>query len=91
MIGNVWLDRKSDKLTYNIEDPDYHLLTSGADVDDSTEIDPTQKAASTDGRSPRAILVSTFSDELALHTAGRASFQRIQRILARQNPPRKNL
>ena len=72
MIGNVWLDRKSDKLTYNIEDPDYHLLTSGADVDKSTEIDPTQKAASTDGRSPRAILVSTFSDELALHTAGRA-------------------
>ena len=72
MIGNVWLDRKSDKLTYNIEDPDYHLLTSGADVDDSTEIDPTQKAASTDGRSPSAILVSTFSDELALHTAGKA-------------------
>ena len=38
----------------------------------ATEIDPTQKVASTDGRSPTAILVSTFSDELAIHTAGRA-------------------
>jgi predicted AlkP superfamily pyrophosphatase or phosphodiesterase len=72
MIGNVWLDRKTGKLTYNIEDPDYRILTPGADVDKSTEIDPTQKVASTDGRSPTAILVSTFSDELALHTAGRA-------------------
>ena len=72
MIGNVWLDRKTAKLTYNIEDPDHHILTAGADVDKSTEIDPTQKVASTDGRSPSAILVSTFSDELSLHTAGKA-------------------
>jgi hypothetical protein len=41
-------------------------------VSKATEIDPTQKVASTDGRSPAAILVSTFSDELAIHTAGRA-------------------
>jgi predicted AlkP superfamily pyrophosphatase or phosphodiesterase len=72
MIGNVWLDRKTSKLTYNIEDADYRILTAGADVDKSTEIDPTQRIASTDGRSPTAILVSTFSDELALHTAGKA-------------------
>ena len=72
MIGNVWLDRKTAKLTYNIEDPGHHILTAGADVDKSTEIDPTQKIASTDGRSPSAILVSTFSDELSLHTAGKA-------------------
>ena len=72
MIGNVWLDRKTGKLTYNIEDGKYRILTPGADVDKTTEIDPTQKVASTDGRSPAAILVSTFSDELAIHTGGKS-------------------
>jgi hypothetical protein len=72
MIGNVWLDRLTGTLTYNIEDPKYHTLTPGSGVNKATEIDPTQKVASTDGRSPNAILVSTFSDELAIHTAGRA-------------------
>jgi predicted AlkP superfamily pyrophosphatase or phosphodiesterase len=72
MVGNNWFDRGTGKLVYNIEDADYHILTEGADVDASTEIDPTQKVASTDGRSPRVILGSTFSDELALHTAGNA-------------------
>ncbi len=72
MIGNVWLDRATGELTYNIEDARYPLLTPGADVDQATEIDPTQKAATTEGRSPAAILVSTFADELAVHTAGRA-------------------
>jgi predicted AlkP superfamily pyrophosphatase or phosphodiesterase len=72
MIGNIWFDRTSGVTTYNIEDPDYHLLTEGADVDANTEIDPTQKAATSDGRSPMAILATTFSDELALLTAGKA-------------------
>jgi hypothetical protein len=48
------------------------LLTEGAEVDASTEIDPTQKAASSDGRSPASILVSTFSDELSSLTAGKS-------------------
>lgn len=72
MIGNIWFDRKTGKTIYNIEDPNHHLLTEGADVDDDTEIDPTQKAASSDGRSPAAILVTTFSDELSSLTAGKA-------------------
>jgi predicted AlkP superfamily pyrophosphatase or phosphodiesterase len=72
MIGNVWLDRQTGTLTYNIEDPKYRILTPGSGVNKATEIDPTQKVASTDGRSPAAILVSTFSDELAISTAGRA-------------------
>jgi predicted AlkP superfamily pyrophosphatase or phosphodiesterase len=72
MIGNLWFDRETGKQVYNIEDPNHRLLTAGAGVDKKTEIDPTQKVASTDGRSPAAILVSTFSDELALNTAGRA-------------------
>jgi len=72
MVGNVWFDREDGRLIYNIEDPDHRLLTTGADVDDSTEIDPTQRAAKADGRSPAAILASTFSDELAVHTNGQA-------------------
>lgn len=72
MIGNLWYDREAGRTVYNIEDPDYSLLTSGADVDDATEIDPTQRAATSDGRSPRTILTSTFGDELAVNTAGRA-------------------
>lgn len=72
MIGNVWFDRSTGSTTYNIEDPDYALLTEGAGVNDDIEIDPTQKAANSDGRSPLAILTTTFSDELAANTAGRA-------------------
>ncbi len=72
MIGNVWFDRGLGRLVYNIEDADYHLLSANSDIDQKTEIDPTQKAARVDGRSPRAILSSTFSDELAAHYAGKA-------------------
>ena len=72
MVGNVWFDREDGRLVYNIEDPEHHLLTAGADVDRATEIDPTQKAAKVDGRSPATILTSTFSDELAVHTNGKS-------------------
>ena len=72
MIGNIWLDRESGELTYNIEDGRYPLLTEGADVDKATEVDPTQRAARSGGRSPSAMLVSTFSDELALYFSGRS-------------------
>ena len=72
MIGNIWFDRSTGVTTYNIEDPNHKLLTEGADVDASTEIDPTQKAASSDGRSPASILTTTFSDELSSLTAGKA-------------------
>jgi predicted AlkP superfamily pyrophosphatase or phosphodiesterase len=72
MVANVWFDRELGRIVYNIEDPDYHLLTVGADVNAKTEIDPTQKAAKVDGRSPNNILSSTFSDEMAIHYAGRA-------------------
>ena len=72
MVGNVWFDREQGRLVYNIEDPEYRLLTPGADVDKKTEIDPTQRAAQVDGRSPNNILTSTLSDELAVHFAGRS-------------------
>ena len=72
MVGNLWFDRTAGKTVYNIEDPDYSILTSGAGVDADTEIDPTQRAASSDGRSPKTILTTTFGDELSILTAGRA-------------------
>ncbi|MFC1774427.1 alkaline phosphatase family protein [Pseudomonadota bacterium] len=72
MVANVWFDRELDRLVYNIEDPDYQLLTVGADVDTKTEIDPTQRAAKVEGRSPNNILSSTFSDEMAVHFGGQS-------------------
>ena len=65
MVGNIWFDRASDELVYNIEDARYALLSANADVDKSSEIDPTQRVANTDGRSPRSLLSSSFADELA--------------------------
>jgi predicted AlkP superfamily pyrophosphatase or phosphodiesterase len=72
MIGNVWLDRENGALKYNVEDARYPILSAGAGVDKTTEIDPTQRAARSDGRSPSAILVSTFADELSLNSGGRS-------------------
>jgi predicted AlkP superfamily pyrophosphatase or phosphodiesterase len=72
MIGNVWFDRSENRTMYNIEDDRYKLLTAGAGVDKDAEIDSTQKAAKSDGRSPAAIMVTTTGDELAISTAGRA-------------------
>jgi len=72
MIGNVWYDNKLERLIYNIEDADYPLLSANADVNQETEIDPTQRTAKSSGRSPRNIQVSTFSDELSIATNGKA-------------------
>ncbi|MCP4690982.1 MAG: alkaline phosphatase family protein, partial [Desulfobacterales bacterium] len=72
MVGNLWLDREKGRIVYNIEDDRFTLLTRDADVDKTSEIDPTQKAAGSQGRSPSAIMVSTFSDELSIHTAGKS-------------------
>ena len=72
MVGNVWFDRELGRLVYNVEDGRYRLLTAGGGVSAETEIDPTQKAAKVEGRSPATILSSTFSDELALHFKGRS-------------------
>ncbi|GAM59767.1 alkaline phosphatase [Vibrio ishigakensis] len=72
MVGNVWYDRSLERLVYNVEDGNYSMLTSGAGVDQSTEIDPTQRTAKQDGRSPNPILVSTFSDELTVSNSGKS-------------------
>lgn len=72
MVGNLWFDRESGRVTYNVEDSNYRLLTQGAGVDDNAEIDPTQRAANTEGRSPAAILVTTFADELRSSNGGQS-------------------
>jgi predicted AlkP superfamily pyrophosphatase or phosphodiesterase len=72
MIGNLWFDRESGFTTYNIEDSRYRLLTAGADVNEDAEIDPTQRAARSEGRSPAAMLVTTFGDELRSRNDGQS-------------------
>jgi len=66
MVANVWLDRITGELNYNVQDPDHPLVGEGAGVDKSTEIDPTQRLATTQGRSLRNIRTTTISDEFAL-------------------------
>ncbi|MGF1695162.1 alkaline phosphatase family protein [Vibrio lamellibrachiae] len=72
MVGNVWFDRQQDRIVYNVEDSNYSMLTSGAGVDKATEIDPTQRTAQGDGRSPEPILSTTFADELTVSSAGKS-------------------
>lgn len=72
MVANVWLDRATGELTYNVEDADYPLVGEGGGVDASTEIDPTQKLATTQGRSPRGIRTTTISDEISLSLGPKA-------------------
>ena len=72
MVGNLWFDRESGTRTYNIEDSDYPLLPTRESAAKGAQLDPAQRAARTDGRSPLVIQGSTFSDELAVHTAGKS-------------------
>ena len=72
MVANVWFDRNTGKIGYAIEDSNYDLVGGKGGVDKKTELDPTQAAAKTQGRSPKAILTSTFSDELAVRYPGKA-------------------
>jgi predicted AlkP superfamily pyrophosphatase or phosphodiesterase len=72
MVANLWFDRETGFVTYNVEDPNYVLLTEGAGVDEETEIDPTQASARSEGRSPAAILVTTISDEIRSSNGGQS-------------------
>lgn len=73
MVANLWYDRKTGAPRYNVQDAEFPLLSAGG-VDQSTELDPTQRAATTDGRSPRAILSSTLSDEISIGIGGAKVF-----------------
>jgi hypothetical protein len=70
MIGNVWFDRKAGELTYNIEDLEHPLLPTREHETKGEQVDPAQKQSRTQGRSPSAILVPTFSDSLTAYYGG---------------------
>ena len=72
MIGNVWFDRETRELAYNIEDPEAPLLPTRSDQAVGVQIDPAQKRSRTKGRSPRALLVPTTADTLMAYTGGKS-------------------
>jgi predicted AlkP superfamily pyrophosphatase or phosphodiesterase len=72
MTGNVWLDAETGELAYNIEDADFPLLPSRELVITGEQVDPSQKLARSQGRSPRSLLAETFTDKLKTYTAGKA-------------------
>lgn len=72
MVGNAWFDRASGRLGYNIEDPDYTLLAVPGFEGEGAQVDPTQAAAETSGRSPANLLATTFADELFKSNIGRS-------------------
>ena len=72
MLGNVWYDSDAGELAYNIEDPDHPILPSRAEMTSGEQVDPAQRLARTQGRSPASLLTETLSDKLSIHTAGRA-------------------
>ncbi|MFT6925747.1 MAG: putative AlkP superfamily pyrophosphatase or phosphodiesterase [Psychromonas sp.] len=68
MIGNIWLDPDSGKQVNNVEDINSPLLAV-------TDLLPDNQAVSQErisGRSPKAMLATTFSDQLFINTAGRS-------------------
>lgn len=72
MVGNVWYDRMSGEIAYNIEDSDASILPSREIVKEGAQVDPAQKVSRTKGRSPRAILTTTIADEIYKSSAGKA-------------------
>lgn len=72
MIGNVWLDQARGQLSYNIEDAQYPVLRLPGFGGEGEQVDPAQAIASTSGRSPKNMLVSTFGDELYKSTNRRS-------------------
>jgi len=72
MTGNVWLDAETGELAYNIEDAEFPLLPSREQISTGEQVDPAQKLARSQGRSPRALLAETLTDKLKTHTAGKA-------------------
>ena len=72
MTGNVWLDAETGELAYNIEDADSPLIPSRGHEKAGDQVDPAQKLARTQGRSPRSLLAETFAGKLKSYTGGRA-------------------
>ncbi|MCZ6837525.1 MAG: alkaline phosphatase family protein [Planctomycetota bacterium] len=72
MIGNVWYDAETQELAYNIEDPDHPIVPVREETITGEQLDPSQRLARTNGRSPRAMLAETLADKLLSYTGGKA-------------------
>ncbi|HEY7866216.1 MAG TPA: alkaline phosphatase family protein, partial [Psychromonas sp.] len=72
MIANVWLDPDTGKQVNNIEDADAPLLAVTNLIPDNELVTATAAQQRISGRSPRALLATTFSDQLFINTAGRS-------------------
>jgi predicted AlkP superfamily pyrophosphatase or phosphodiesterase len=74
MVANKWYDREKDSLAYIIEDSRYPVLNSVVRKPESAQINPSKRTerASSNGRSPKAILSSTISDEMVISSGGRS-------------------
>jgi len=72
MVGNVWYDSETDEIGYNIEDPLSPILPTRSTIVEGAQVDPAQKASRTKGRSPRAIIGTTVSEEIFEGTKGKA-------------------
>jgi predicted AlkP superfamily pyrophosphatase or phosphodiesterase len=70
MVGNVWFDREAGELAYNIEDANAPLLPTREQSSIGDQVDPAQKLARTQGRSPAVILAPTLGDGLAAYYGG---------------------
>jgi predicted AlkP superfamily pyrophosphatase or phosphodiesterase len=64
MVGNVWLNRATGQLGYNIEDPYQPILAVPGVGGKGEQFDPAQANAKSSGRSPDNLLSTTFGDEL---------------------------
>lgn len=72
MVGNVWLDRATGRLGYNIEDPRSPILPVPGFRGEGDQLDPAQAIAQAGGRSPVNMLATTFGDELVKSNNGRS-------------------
>ncbi|HEV8435354.1 MAG TPA: alkaline phosphatase family protein, partial [Thermoanaerobaculia bacterium] len=61
MVANAWFDRATETLIDNVEGPTYPIV-----------LYPGQTSTNDPGASPVSILTTTFSDELAVTTNGKA-------------------
>jgi predicted AlkP superfamily pyrophosphatase or phosphodiesterase len=72
MTGNVWYDAAAGELSYNIEDADSPILPVRESQQSGEQVDPAQRLARTQGRSPKALLAETLADKLLAFSAGQS-------------------
>lgn len=72
MIANAWLDPDTGKQVNNIEDANAPLLAVTNLIPANEAVGSTTGQERITGRSPRAMLATTFSDQLFINTAGRS-------------------